>query len=243
MRGNRVDLPYGRGGLDLYRRDWMTSPSYIPSLSGIGDTSDPNAQADESSILNFQSYWNTMKGWVSSFESEIGYKISLKIQQLGEMKQKLMSMQGMDSLLNALDGDINTVNLDLQNYWQCKGYIDSFKSAWQSAASTLGLSGVRGVRGLGVLPVVAISVAAIAAAAFVASVGLALYQKYKSQTYVLDQIQSASDPEKAQILGEVAKGTTNGGVLDSAASTLTTAFQLAVFGALAYFGYKMVKSS
>lgn len=249
----REDLPHGRGGMDLYPRDWMTDRTQIPDGRligtklnveadspyvgvrgvggvGIGDTSaDPNAPLDEPSMLDFSQYWTRVKDTFTDLEG-LGYKISLKLQQLGQIRASL-ERQGKTDLMNAMQPDIDKVNADLQTWWTCKGYMDQYKSVWTSAANMMGLGG------LGFIFIPWLTYAVLAGIVFIAAYGLSLISTYKYQTNVLDAVAAKTiSPEAGATLMHEASQTTAGGILGSAVGAgVGNIAMIAGVGLAAYF--------
>jgi hypothetical protein len=269
--GRRYDLAKGRGGLDLYKKDWMTNPHVVSSdgnggrpldrgmgrvaglgsLGAFGDTSsDPNAQVDEAGMVDFQAKWTAVKAIFTDFEQQVGQKIIDKLNKI-EAMQTLLVAQGDTNLAANLNTDLAEIRADLDTYWVCKGYKDDYYDMWVSVASSVGLAGVRGVRGvrgLGFLPLVGaalyLSWGALAAITYIALHGLDLYIKYKQQTYVLDQLATPNlSPEARASLDAVAKQTPDQGILQTVESSVVTGVQIAVLIAVAFLGYKAYQST
>jgi len=253
---NRTDVK-GRGGRDIYRRDWMTEPSYIPDgkrnrldsgLQGVG--ADANDPVDEAGMLDFQAKWNAVKGIIWDFEETVGRKIINKLAILREMNQKVVERGDM-ALASILNESIVQVETDLDSYWQVKEILDEWRDAWYSVAGTLGLAGVSGldrrmpsVGGLGEPFSISVTIAMITAITVAATVGMALYQEYALQTYVLDQLASDNLTAEARAsLEQVAAETESGGIIENVTDTIQTVIQLAMLGALAFFGYKAYQSA
>lgn len=255
----RTDLPMGRGGRDIYPRDWMTSNSYIPdgqktntkldnwlsqNLAGIGNESglgalvpgqNDDAPLDEPGLLDFSRRWQTAKNLIPDLEA-LGPKIIMKVTQLGQIRAGLEA-QGRTDLIAAMQPDIDKINADIAKWWECKASIDTYKNVWNTAASSMGLGS------LGFVFIPWLTYAALAGLVVIITYGLGLVATYKHQTNVLDQVaaKNISAEAGAVLMGEAAK-TTGGGVLATVGEGVSNAVTLAGIGALAYFLWSAYKS-
>lgn len=249
----REDLPMGRGGLDLYARDWMTAPGFIPdgnrintkldnwlaprSFGGLGSVvPGQNDQAlDEPGLLDFSRYWDTAKNLIPNLEA-LGPKIIDKVYKLGQIRASLEA-QGRVDLIAAMQLDINKINADIARWWECKEYIDQYKSVWSRAAQTMGLGG------LGFVFIPWLTYAALAGIVFIVTYGLGLVATYKHQTNVLDQVAEGklSAQDGAILINEAAK-TSGGGMLENVSQGIGNAVTLVGVGIAAYVVWGLFKS-
>lgn len=223
----RSDQAFGRGGLWLYQRDWMTettsrnetltarheskSRGRIPMIAGSGSTISLSGIGDKiKDFFGFQEHWNVVREWAEQWNA-LGNLISEKQQKLGQLVYNLLHPKygnPRPDVVQMLQSDIDKVNADMQQWWVVKGYIDKYLPEWKQQASQ-----GSGVSGLGLVPLV-LGASAIAGLSFVAVQGLRIWKEYSVQSHVLDAVKSKEvSSDAGQVLMQAAEGVDGGGSL------------------------------